>query len=78
MEHGFAHDREDTRAREDIPCAGPRRHAGSSRCRRTVDGYVVTIDAPESLPVTGDEIALLRAFLYDEIWAILHGEDQEG
>ena len=74
MEHGFAHDREDKQAREDIPCAGPNCHAG---CRRTVDGYVVHIDLPDTLPVTGDEIALLQAFLSDEIRAILHGEDRK-
>ncbi|NGO62460.1 hypothetical protein G6N76_02145 [Rhizobium daejeonense] len=39
------------------------------------DGIAVISDVPESLPVTAEEIGLLRAFLRDEISAILHGDD---
>lgn len=38
------------------------------------DGIAIISDVPEPLPVTAEEIGLLRAFLRDEISAILHGD----
>lgn len=43
----------------------------------TPDGYVVRCDLPAGLPVTKDELTLLRAFLAGDINAILDGDDQE-
>ena len=78
MEHGFAHGREERQALQETSRAERDVGAGSAQRRRTVDGYLVAVDLPDNLPVTDDEIALLRAFLSDEIRAILNGEDQEG
>ena len=39
------------------------------------DGITVVSDLPGSLPVVREEVALLRAFLSDEIRAILNDED---
>lgn len=78
MERCFEHEREEAQALEDAPCVEPYGCPGSSRSRCTSDGYIVHADLPSNLPVTSDEIALLKAFLHDEIRAILNGEDEEG
>lgn len=78
MEQMFGHGREGTEAREGAPCAAPPHRVHTVPDRRMRDGYVVHSDLSEALPVTGDEVALLRAFLSAEIRAILQGEDQGG
>lgn len=78
MERGFADSGEERQAWEETSRAEVRSHESSSRHRSTPDGYVVRTDLPETFPVTSEEIALLRAFLHDEIQAILNGEDDEG
>jgi len=75
MENWLGHELDEASALEEASCVEPCDGSGSSRRRRTVDGYIVDVDFPDTLPVTGDEIALLRAFLHDEIRAILYGED---
>lgn len=77
MEHGFAHEGGKRRTWDETFRAEPHSYANASQGCRTPDGYVVHLDLPDNLPVTSEEIALLRAFLSDEIRAILHGEDQE-
>lgn len=78
MERCFGHEREEAQALDETSRVEPCDRPCSSHRRRTVDGYLVDVDFPDSLPVTDDEIALLRAFLSDEIRAILNGEDQDG
>lgn len=78
MEYGFAHDREERQALEKTPRADPCDGASASRHRCTPDGYVIRSDLSETFSVTDEEIALLRAFLSDDIGAILHGEEQGG
>ena len=77
MEHGLAHGREEKEAGERTSCAAPRHPVHPSPHRRTQDGYTVYSDLPGALPVTSDEIALLRAFLADEIRTILFDDDQD-
>ncbi|OQM76243.1 hypothetical protein BFN67_15220 [Pseudaminobacter manganicus] len=77
MEHGFGHDLGRQQAQEEISRAEPRTHAAPDRSRRTADGYDVHADLSE-IPVTGEEIALLRAFLSSEINAILSSETHDG
>ena len=78
MDHGFAHDREERQALEKAPPANPCDGASASRHLCTPDGYVIHSELSDAFPITDEEIALLRAFLSDEIGAILHGEDQGG
>ncbi len=77
MERGYAHSGEERQTLEETSGVRPRSYGGSTRHRCVSGGYVVRADLPESHPVTRDEIALLRAFLSDEIRAILNGEDEE-
>ncbi len=78
MEKWLGHEREEAQALEEAPCVEPCVRPGSSHRRHTDDGNVVDVDFPDTLPVTGEEIALLRAFLHDEIRAILCSEDPGG
>lgn len=78
MERCFGHEREEAQALDETSRVEPCDRPCSSHRRRTADGHVIDVNFPDSLPVTGDEIALLRAFLHDEIRAILYGEDQGG
>lgn len=51
----------------------------ASACSRadgkTRRGVRIVSDLPDRLPITTEEIGLLRAFLAEEISAILRGED---
>lgn len=78
MENWFAHNSEGSQTPGDAIVAGPEAIAEVSQRRRVADAYIVSIDAPENLPVTSDEITLLRTFLANEIRAILYGEDHRG
>ncbi|RFC65624.1 MULTISPECIES: hypothetical protein [Mesorhizobium] len=78
MEHGLGQDAGRPQAQEEISGAEPRLHAAPYHCRHTPDGYDVLTDMSENLPVTHEEIALLRAFLSAEISAIIHGDNEAG
>lgn len=60
----------------DLPSAAPSSPAApvENGAKITHDGYVVRCDLTETLPITKDEIALLRAFLAAEIHAILYDD----
>lgn len=77
MEHRFKHDHEKRPGRKSNPCVGSCCHEEAPH-HHTVDGYIVKIEDLESLPITDDEITLLRVFLRDEIQAILFDEDSGG
>jgi hypothetical protein len=77
MEHGFGQDAGRRQAQEEISRAEPRLHAAPDRSRRTADGYDVHTDLSE-IPVTSEEIGLLRSFLSFEINAILSGGTHDG
>jgi len=77
MEHGCEQDAGRPQAQEEISGVGPRGTALSHR-RCTADGYVVHSDLPESLPITAEEVALLRTFFSAEISAIIHGDNETG
>lgn len=77
MEHGSGYDAGEAQPLGNDSRAEPYLPSVPERPRYTPDGYAVQSDLPESLPVTAAEIALLRAFLSDEINAILYGEDRE-
>lgn len=66
----------DARPDQDLPSAAPLCPAApvEDGAKVTHDGYVVRCDLPLTLPITKDEIALLRAFLAVEINAILDGD----
>lgn len=78
MERCFGHEREEAQALDETSRVEPCDRPCSSHCRRTADGYVVDVDFPDNLLVSGEEIALLRTFLSEEIMAILHDEEQYG
>lgn len=61
---------------QDPPSAAPSSPAApvDKGAKVTHDGYVVRCDLPEILPITKEEVALLRAFLAVEINAILDGD----
>lgn len=66
----------DARLDKDLPsselsCA---RASAETEPKASHDGYVVRCDVVETLPVTREEIALLRAFLAVEISAILDSD----
>lgn len=76
MEHGFEQDA--GRPQEEISSVEPRRTTVLSHGCHTADGYDVHSDLSENLPVTADEIALLRTFLSAEITAIIHDDNETG
>lgn len=78
MERVFGHDREEPYGQGEAPCTEPCRRADLPHRHFTSDGYVVHTDLAEDLPVTSEEIAILRAFLSDEIRAILSDEGEGG
>lgn len=61
---------------EDLPSAAPSSPAApfDKGGKVTHDGYIVRCDLSEILPITKEEVALLRAFLAVEINAILDGD----
>lgn len=78
MENGFKHDHAERPGRKSNPCVGTCCHEDVPQHHHSVDGYVIHLDDLESLPVTNEEIALLQAFLHDEIQAILLEKDEGG
>ena len=63
--------------RQQSEAHAPRRSRGGSavRTRATADGDIaITTNLPRALPILREELALLRAFLSQEIECILFGE----
>lgn len=75
VEHGYRHIPDQEReidAQLPVCVRSPGR-----RCpRQTCDGYATISDMPDELPITPDEVALLRTFLSAEINAIIYGDEE--
>ena len=77
MDHPLGHTA-DAPPDQDLLSAVPSSPAApvDKRAKVTRDGYVVRCDLPETLPITKEEIAWLRAYLGAEINAILFGDEK--